>query len=174
MVPNGRYMQVPPEGTVALGHLDDDELYDDGWDLDPVGIDGGRTGHPDYTFKFPPQVAFPDAGIDEAIVTRGQLRYNIYCTPCHGVVGAGDGMIVQRGFKAPPSYHIDRLRQAPPGYFFDVVTRGFGTMNSYAAQIKVEDRWAIIAYIRALQLSQNATLDDVPAAERASLEPAGH
>ena len=94
--------------------------------------------------------------------------------PCHGVVGAGDGMVVQRGFKVPPSYHIDRLRQAPPGYFFEVITRGFGTMNSYAAQVKAEDRWAIVAYIRALQLSQNATIEDVPASDRASLETAGH
>ncbi len=143
------------ENTIAQGFLyEDAHLYD-----------GKVDGKPAETFPF---------AVTKEVLKRGQSRFNVYCTPCHGVVGAGDGMIVQRGFKVPPSYHIDRLRQAPPGYFFEVVTRGFGTMNSYAAQVKAEDRWAIIAYIRALQLSQNATIEDVPASDRASLETAGH
>ena len=143
------------ENTIAQGFLyEDAHLYD-----------GKVDGKPAEIFPFP---------VTKEVVKRGQSRFNVYCMPCHGVVGAGDGMVVQRGFKVPPSYHIDRLRQAPPGYFFEVITRGFGTMNSYAAQVKAEDRWAIVAYIRALQLSQNATIEDVPASDRASLETAGH
>ena len=98
------------------------------------------------------------------MIERGQERFNIYCAPCHDRLGNGNGMIVRRGFRHPPSYHIDRLRKAPNGYFFDVITNGFGAMPDYAAQIRRRDRWAIVAYIRALQLSQNATLNDVPPA----------
>ena len=87
----------------------------------------------------------------------GQQRFNIYCSPCHGEAGDGNGMVVQRGYKHPPSYHIDRLRKAPLGYFFDVMTNGFGAMPDYAEQVPAKDRWAIAAYIRALQLSQNAS-----------------
>ena len=101
---------------------------------------------------------------------RGQERYNIYCTPCHSLLGDGNGMIVQRGYKRPPSFHVDRLRNAPLGHFFDVMTNGFGAMPDYAAQIRPEDRWAIAAYIRALQLSQNAAEADVPAQDRAKLD----
>ena len=91
-----------------------------------------------------------------------------------GRSGAGNGMVVQRGFKAPPSYHDERLRNAPVGYFFDVMTHGFGAMQDYASQVPVADRWAIAAYIRALQISHNATVDDVPASERGKLDqPAG-
>ena len=98
----------------------------------------------------------------------------MFCAPCHGRTGEGNGMIVQRGFRQPPSYHEDRLRNAPVGYFFDVMTHGFGAMQDYAAQMPVADRWAIAAYIRALQLSQRATVDDVPADRRAELDrPAG-
>lgn len=104
------------------------------------------------------------------VLKRGQERFNIYCSPCHGFSGDGDGMIVQRGFSPPPSYHIERLRQAPPGLFVDVITNGYGQMFSYAYRVEPADRWAIAAYIRALQLSQNASLDDVPAAERQKLE----
>ena len=100
---------------------------------------------------------------------RGRQRYNIYCTPCHAYDGSGDGMIVQRGFPQPPSYHIDRLRQAPVGHFYQVMTDGFGSMYSYAARIEPEDRWRIAAYIRALQLSQHATIEDVPEVERPKL-----
>lgn len=92
---------------------------------------------------------------------RGQERYDIYCTPCHSLLGDGNGMIVQRGYKKPPSFHQDRLRNAPLGHFFDVISNGFGAMPDYAAQIKPEDRWAIAAYIRALQRSQHANEGDV-------------
>jgi mono/diheme cytochrome c family protein len=103
--------------------------------------------YPDDVEKFP----FP---ITEEVLDRGQQRFQIYCSVCHGMTGNGDGMIVRRGFRKPPSYHEQRLREAPVGHFFDVVTNGWGAMPSYAAQVPVQDRWAIIAYIRALQLSQ--------------------
>src|SRR6476660_6761512 len=96
-------------------------------------------------------------------LNRGQERYDIYCSPCHDRTGGGNGMVIQRGFKRqPPSYHIERLRQADVGYFFDVITNGFGAMPDYRAQIAPRDRWAIVAYIRALQLSQHAAASDVP------------
>jgi mono/diheme cytochrome c family protein len=140
-----------PVGTVARGQLHDDtQLYQ--------GLVDGR---PAETFPFP---------ITADILKRGQERFNIYCSVCHDAAGTGNGVVVKRGFKQPPSYHEDRLRNASPGYFVDVMTRGFGAMSSYAAQIKPEDRWAIAAYIRALQLSQNATLAAVPAEDRAALE----
>ncbi|MBX7258199.1 MAG: cytochrome c [Candidatus Hydrogenedentes bacterium] len=100
--------------------------------------------------------------ITKDVLKRGQERYNIYCAPCHSQTGDGRGMIVQREMKLAGNYHQDRLRQAPPGYFFDVITNGFGVMYSYASRITPKDRWAIVAYIRALQLSQNASLADVP------------
>jgi mono/diheme cytochrome c family protein len=108
--------------------------------------------------------------VDLQLLARGQERYNIYCSVCHGRTGAGDGMIVQRGYKQPPTYHSERLRGVPIGHFFEVITYGYATMPAYASQVSVEDRWAIAAYIRALQLSQFATLDDVPAASRQQLE----
>jgi mono/diheme cytochrome c family protein len=111
--------------------------------------------------------------VDEAFLLRGQSRFNIYCTPCHGMTGHGDGMVVQRGLKAPPSYHIDRLRNQSAGYFFDVMTNGYGVMVSYASRIPVDDRWAIVAYVRALQLSQNAQESDVPEDERKKLAAGG-
>jgi mono/diheme cytochrome c family protein len=108
------------------------------------------------------------------VLARGQQRFNIYCSPCHGEAGDGSGMIVQRGFKHPPSYHIDRLRRAPIGYFFDVMTNGFGAMMDYAAQVPPKDRWEIAAYIRALQLSQNASPGDVlPGQQIADTPPPG-
>ena len=112
--------------------------------------------------------AFPFP-VTRAVLDRGRERYNIFCTPCHGWTGDGDGMIVQRGFRPPPSYHIDRLRQAPVGHFFSVITNGFGAMYPYGYRILPRDRWAIIAYIRALQLSRQATINDVPEAERSKL-----
>jgi mono/diheme cytochrome c family protein len=112
---------------------------------------------------------FPMA-VTPAVMQRGQERFNVFCSPCHGRTGSGNGMVVQRGFRAPPSYHEDRLRNAPVGYFFDVMTNGFGAMQDYASQVPVADRWAIAAYIRALQLSQRATLADVPANRRADLD----
>ena len=116
-----------------------------------------------------PAATFPFA-LTKADVDRGEERFNIYCSPCHSRVGDGNGMVVQRGFRQAASLHIDRLRKSPPGYFYDVITNGFGAMPAYAAQINVPDRWRIVAYIRALQLSQNAKLTDVPEAERRSLE----
>jgi hypothetical protein len=138
------------EGTVARGQLRSDEyLYG--------GKEGGK---PVDMFPFP---------VTLAVLTRGQQRFDIFCSPCHDRVGTGQGMIVRRGYRAPPSFHIDRLRQAPAGYFFDVMSNGFGGMPDYAQQIQPEDRWAIVAYIRALQLSQHATLADVPEDQRQQL-----
>lgn len=138
-------------GTVARGHLRTDaHLYT-----------GMVDGNPAETFPFP---------ITRDVLIRGQERYNIYCSPCHGYEGDGRGMVVRRGMKQPPSYHIERLQNETPGYFFDVMTNGFGAMYSYASRVKPRDRWAIIAYIQALQLSQNATLDDVPTDVRQRLE----
>jgi mono/diheme cytochrome c family protein len=120
------------------------------------------------------ELPFP---LTQQVLDRGQQRFNIFCSPCHDKTGNGRGMIVQRGYRQPPSYHIDRLRQAPIGHFFDVMTNGFGAMPDYRAQIQPRDRWAIAAYIRALQLSEHATIDDVPAADRDRLSqppaPAG-
>ena len=104
----------------------------------------------------PPVTAFPDAD--------GREKFEIFCSPCHGLAGDGDGMVVQRGFPAPPSYHIDRLRGAPAQHFFDVITNGYGVMYSYAARVSPHDRWAIVAYIRALQESRHARIADVPQA----------
>ena len=148
--PDGRASRPLVPGTVARGQLrEDTHLYE-----------GKVGGKPAETFPFP---------IDLKTLERGQQRYNIYCSPCHDRVGNGDGMVVRRGFRRPPSYHIERLRQAPPGYLYDVIANGFGAMQDYAAQIPVRDRWAIVAYVRALQLSQNAALNDVPVTERQNL-----
>jgi mono/diheme cytochrome c family protein len=134
------------EGTVPRGFLRADELRE-------TGKVGGQVS-----------ADFPFA-IARADVDRGEERYNIYCTPCHAKSGEGTGMIVQRGYRQPPSYHTDRLRSAPAGYFFDVMTNGFGVMPDYRAQISVDDRWRIVAYIRALQISRQGTTADVPAAD---------
>ena len=143
------------DGTVARGHLDADTYFYTG----KIGSNDGE------------YLPFP---VTAEVMARGQNRFNIYCAPCHGLVGDGNGMIVQRGFKHPPSYHIDRLRKAPIGYFFDVMTNGFGAMPDYAEQVPASDRWAIAAYIRALQLSQHATDADVPSGEQiASAPPPG-
>ena len=107
--------------------------------------------------------------ITDAVMNRGQERFNIFCSECHGKLGDGNGMIPSRGYRRPPSYHTDTLRAAKTGHFFDVITNGFGAMPSYATQVPVNDRWAIIAYIRALQLSQHATIDDLPLDMRAKL-----
>lgn len=101
--------------------------------------------------------------VNRAVLERGRERFDIYCAPCHGRTGDGNGMIVQRGYTRPPSYHTNRLRNAPLGHFFDVITNGFGAMPDYAAQVKPRDRWAITAYIRALQLSQYAPASMLPA-----------
>ncbi len=107
--------------------------------------------------------------MDEALLARGRERYGIYCTPCHGQVGDGRGMIVLRGFKPPPTFHQDRLRGQPPGYFVDVITNGFGVMPSYAHVVAPADRWAIAAYVGALQLSQNARIQDLPPEDAAQV-----
>jgi mono/diheme cytochrome c family protein len=104
-----------------------------------------------------------------ALLERGQERYRIYCAPCHSELGDGRGMIVERGFPPPPSFHIDRLRKAPPQYFYDVITRGHGVMYSFADRVEPNDRWAIAAYIRALQRSEGASLADLSAPERKAL-----
>src|SRR5689334_20413203 len=137
-------------GTVARGFLR----------ANTAMYTGKVNGQDVTTFPFP---------ITRDVLLRGQDRFNIYCTPCHGRTGDGYGMIVQRGFSPPPSYHTDRLRNAPVGHFFDVITNGFGAMQSYAARVDPQDRWAIIAYIRALQLSRNATANDVPADKQQEL-----
>ncbi len=103
------------------------------------------------------------------VLERGQQRFNIYCAPCHGRDGEGDGMVVRRGFPSPPSLHEERLQEASPGYLYDVIVNGIGVMPDYDGQVRVPDRWAIVAYVKVLQLSQNATLDDVPAEMRGEL-----
>ena len=108
--------------------------------------------------------------VTREVLSRGQERFDIFCSPCHGRVGKGDGMIVERGFPRPPSYHIERLRSAPAGHFFDVITNGFGAMASYRSRVPPNDRWAIVAYVRALQLSQHAEISDVPPDVRQRLE----
>jgi mono/diheme cytochrome c family protein len=107
--------------------------------------------------------------VNEKLLQRGEERYKIFCSPCHGMQGDGNGMAAVRGMKHPPSYHIDRLRQAPNGYFYDVITNGFGAMYSYSERIPPTDRWAIIAYVRALQLSRNAKASDLPESLRQKL-----
>ena len=113
--------------------------------------------------------AFPFP-ITREVMDRGRQRFEIYCAPCHGYAGKADGMVVQRGFPPPPSYHIERLRDAPVGHFYHVISHGYGVMYSYAGRLEPRDRWAVAAYIRALQLAQHATLADVPEAQRAKLE----
>jgi mono/diheme cytochrome c family protein len=137
-------------GTVARDHLRIDEAF----------FTGKTGGRPVEEFPFP---------VTRATLQRGRERFDIFCTPCHGRLGNGDGMVVARGLRSPPSYHLDRLRQAPVGYFVDVMTGGIGAMASYASRVPPEDRWAIAAYIRALQLSQHATLTDVPDVEQRTL-----
>ncbi len=131
------------EGTVARGTLQEDEAL----------FTGKLAGATVKELPF---------AIEAKDLDRGQERFNIYCTPCHSKTGDGRGMVVQRGYRQPPSFHIDRLRIADAGYVFDVITNGFGAMPDYKAQIHARDRWLIVAYIRALQLSQSATPADVP------------
>jgi mono/diheme cytochrome c family protein len=114
-------------------------------------------------------VPVPIPPVTVALLERGQQRFDIYCAPCHSRVGDGHGMIVQRGFPSPPSYYIARLREAPVQHFYDVITHGYGAMFPYADRVAPADRWAIVAYIRALQASADAKLADVPAEQRASL-----
>ena len=148
---DGKSARTLVANTVPRGQIREDRhMYE--------GVVDGR---PAETFPMP---------VTADVMRRGQERFNVFCSPCHGRTGEGNGMVVQRGFRQPPSYHQDRLRNAPVGYFFDVMTRGFGAMPDYATQIPVSDRWAIAAYIRALQRSHSGTIDDVPADRRGDLD----
>jgi mono/diheme cytochrome c family protein len=154
---DGRASRSPVPGTVARGQLRADTYF-------YTGKVGGNPGD---------QMPFP---VTEAVLERGRERFNIYCSPCHSELGDGAGMIVQRGLRRPPSFHSPRMLEAPLGHFFDVMTNGFGAMPDYAAQVAPRDRWAVAAYIRALQLSQHATPEDVPEGQEvpsANASPAG-
>jgi hypothetical protein len=146
---DGRSVRTPVENTVSRSSLDNDQLM--------VTKDS---------------TSFP-VSINDALLERGQERYRIFCSPCHGIQGDGNGMIVMRGMKRPPTYHQDRLRQVPNGYIYDVITNGFGQMYNYAAQVPPRDRWAIVAYVRALQLSRNARVADLPSEVREKLDSGG-
>jgi cytochrome c5 len=147
--PDGRSARPLAENTVARGEIADDEIL--------VPKDSN---------------AFP-LPLTPELLERGQERYDIFCSPCHGLQGDGQGLVTMRGMKHPPSYHQDRLRAEPNGYLYDVVTNGFGAMYGYSAQIPPRDRWAIIAYVRALQLSRNAHVADLPANLREKLMAGG-
>lgn len=137
--------------TVARGQLNEDTL-----------LTAGKEGTAVATvFPFP---------VTDQVMARGQERFDVFCAPCHGRTGMGDGMIVRRGYRRPPALGEQRLIDAPVGHIFDVVTNGFGAMPDYAEQIPVPDRWAIAAYVRALQLSTHASVEDVPAADRGKLD----
>lgn len=135
----------------------------------PVGTGGDTEYDQGMTEDGRLMEAFPVA-ITREVLERGRERFDIYCSVCHGRTGEGNGMIVQRGFPAPPSLHTERLRDAPPGHFFEVITHGYGVMYSYASRVKPADRWAIAAYIRALQLSRHALITNVPSEKRSTLE----
>jgi mono/diheme cytochrome c family protein len=143
------------EGTVARGSLHDDEAF----------FTGKRGA--DVVTELP----FP---LTPEVLDRGEERFNIFCSPCHDRAGTGRGMVVQRGYQPPPSFHIDRLREAPIGHFVDVMTNGLKTMPDYKVQIAPRDRWAIAAYIKALQLSQHAAASDVPGGDPTKLAPPAH
>ena len=144
--PDLRSARPPVEGTVARGQLHEDTYFY-----------SGKVGN-----LFGDYMPFP---VNQSVLARGQQRFNIYCAPCHSRIGDGNGMVVQRGYRAPPSYHTVRLRKAPLGYFFSVITNGFGAMPDYAQQIPAQDRWAVVSYIRALQLSQAAGAADAAAGQ---------
>ena len=149
--PDGRGSRPLVEGTVARSEPLGEPPY-------LTGKQGGQL------------VQQAPVAVSGAVLARGRERYNVFCSPCHDRVGTGNGMIVQRGYRQPPSFHDSRLHGEPDGYFFDIMTNGFGVMPNYAQQIPVADRWAITLYLRALQLSQDATLADVPAEKRATLD----
>jgi mono/diheme cytochrome c family protein len=149
---DGQGARPLPAGAVARGDLRENREFWTGTNADGV-----------------PLQALP-MPVSRELLIRGRERYGIFCSPCHGATGEGTGMVVRRGYKAPSSYHIDRLRLAPVGYFFDVMTNGFGVMPSYAAQVPPADRWAIAAYIRTLQLSQHFDAGVLLPEERARLD----
>ena len=139
-------------GTMAQGQMIEDSSFFTGFVKDSVYV---KTMPVKMTMK---------------LMERGQERFNIYCSPCHSRVGDGNGIMIQNGYVQPPSYHNDTMRQLPDGQFFDVISNGIRTMPSYGNQIKVPDRWAIVSYIRALQLSQNASIKDIPPEERQKIK----
>lgn len=151
---DGRSARPVPAGTVAVDELE--------------ATDAAHTGADNKGF-----LDHIPAPVSEQMLHRGQDRFNIYCSPCHGRIGDGDGMVKRRGFFAPANLHTDRLRSVPPGYLFQVISNGFGAMAGYRDQINVQDRWAIVAYIRALQLARHAAVADVPDNMRAQLDEAG-
>jgi len=152
---DGRSARPMIEGTVARGHLR----------LDEARYTGKVNEKEVEAFPFP---------ITREDLMRGRERFNIFCSPCHSRAGDGQGMVVKRGFKSPPSYYSERVLKAAVGHYFDVVTNGFGAMPSYASRVPVDDRWRIIAYIKTLQYSQTALLADVPAGKRGDLEKTPH
>jgi len=152
---DGRSARPQVENTVARGQLHEDTYF-------YTGLVNGAEGN---TYPFP---------VTMDVLERGQERYNVYCTPCHSRVGNGEGMIVQRGYRPAGNFHSDRLRNAPLGHFFAVMTNGYGAMPDYAAQVTPADRWAIVAYIRALQLSQNAASADVAGQQAKPLSDIAH
>ena len=141
---DGSSMRLPVDGTVAVGHLNEDSKYYK-----------GKNNNGSFVKKNPVDVTLP-------LLNRGRQQFNIYCAPCHGRVGDGNGIVVKHGFLPPPTFHADRLRDVEDGYIYDVITNGIRNMPSLAHQVPVSDRWAIVGYVRALQRSQNATLNDVP------------
>lgn len=153
--PDGTSAQPPQPSTVPRGYLQDD-----------VEFETGKTAQGTLVTTFPFPITLTD-------LQRGQERYNIYCAVCHGRTGNGAGIIVARGFSGPPTFHSDQLRSAPVGHFFDVITNGYGDMPDYQAKIPPRDRWLIIAYVRALQFSENAPVSTVPTAIRGQLESGG-
>ena len=150
---DGRGSRHPVKGTVARGRLNLDDHFYTG------KVEGALVS------------TFPGA-VTEAVLERGRERFDIFCSPCHDRAGTGNGLVVQRGMKRPPSFHTDRLREVEVGTLYDVITNGFGVMYSYGSRIPPRDRWAIVSHIRALQLSQHATLNDVPEEARKELEAA--
>lgn len=156
---DNKAMRDLPEGTVARGNLRADKAFYTGKkeNADPNAQVESTTDADGNTIvsSFPNDIEKIPVPVTAELLERGEERYRIFCIVCHGPVGSGDGMIVRRGYPKPSTYHDDRLRNAPDGHFFDVITNGWGKMNGYASQIPVADRWAIVAYIRALQISQN-------------------
>jgi len=181
---DGRASRDLPEGTVPRGQLNADKGFYTGKIANPnpnaaVTTTTDARGNT-LVSSFPNDIDEFPVQVTEELIDRGQDRFNIYCIVCHGPVGKGDGMVVRRGFPQPPTYHDDRLRNAPVGHFFDVMTNGWGKMNSYSGQLSAADRWAIIAYIRTLQVSQNPDLNSTmnasntnTAAPRTAATPAG-
>ncbi len=152
---DGREARPIPAGTIARDELNDDDPFHS-------GAENGA-----FLATIPAQV-------DSNLLRRGRDRYDIYCSPCHGRTGDGNGMVAQRGVKIPANFHTDRLRSVPPGYIYQVIKNGYGAMGDYGDQVPVNDRWAIVAYVRALQLSRNANVNDVPADQRGQLSGANH